>query len=242
MVYFISTSPKSKKGSHPHSKHHTPDFLEVIADGWTKSIQELKEVEWHKYWDIFLLKALTSFSMGIFYSNYSPLLKNIYGLSPKWIGYTISFQGVIGAISSFFIKYINATFYKNDSEYSDRNLHCFLVITATFLMLIFCNSWFLFIALLIPMAVGNAILRLVGLEIIVHKSPNNQRGSLIGASNSVRSISGIVAPAVAGYLGDKFGLQYVLTASLISSFIGTIMALVYKMKTTIKKVPLKKKQ
>jgi len=82
----------------------------------------------------------------------------------------------------------------------------------------------------------------VGLEIIVHKSPNNQRGSLIGASNSVRSISGIVAPAVAGYLGDKFGLQYVLTASLISSFIGTIIALVYKMKTTNKKVILKKKQ
>ena len=86
----------------------------------------------------------------------------------------------------------------------------------------------MFTLLLVPLAIGNAILRLIGIEIIVQKSPENQRGSLIGASNSVRSISGIIGPIVAGVLGDVIGVQYVLIVSFISASIGTIVSLLMK--------------
>lgn len=199
-----------------------------MVDNWAKSIKELKDINWYLYWDAFLLKGLVGFSMSVFYSNYSPLLKIYYNLSPKWIGYTISFQGVIGSFCSFFINYLNNTFYISDKNYTKRNLHCFGALTLTFIAFLICTHWYLFVVLLIPLATANAILRLVTLEMIVRKSSEKHRGSLIGAANSVRSISGIVGPFVSGSLADLIGVKYVIIVSLVSASIGLVIANNYR--------------
>lgn len=204
------------------------NYIKLISSSWAKSIKELNDIDWYTYWDIFLLKGLVGFSMSIFFSNYSPLLKTHYNLSPKWIGYTISFQGVVGSCCSFFIDYLNNKFYKNDKNYTQRNLHCFSALTCTFAVMIICNQWYLFVLLLIPIATANAILRLITLEMIVRKSSEKHRGSLIGAANSVRSISGIIGPFVAGSLADLVGVRNVLIVSLVSASLGSVIARNYR--------------
>lgn len=188
---------------------------------------ELYKVEWSLYWDVFLYKALVGFAMGVYYSSYSIYLNTQYDLSPKYIGYVISFQGVIGSISSFFIGYINR-FYKNDTDYSVRNFHVFVLLSLSLTGLVSSFNIYFYVIWLIPLAIGNAIGRLVTLEMILKRSHGDHRGTLIGASNSVRSLSGVVAPMVAGIIGEYLGVYYVTFASLFSTLLGLVMSYQYK--------------
>ena len=167
--------------------------------------------------------------MGVYYSNYSLYLKTQYNLSPKNIGYVISLQGVIGSVSSFMMGYINS-FYRNDDDYSQRNHHVFILLSLSLLGICLSFNVFMYSMLLIPLAIGNAVGRLVTLEMVLKKSHGDHRGTLIGASNSVRSLTGVVAPMVAGLVGEFFGVAYVLYASFFSTLIGLVVSYKYKNK------------
>ncbi|KAM3967390.1 major facilitator superfamily domain-containing protein 9-like [Aphomia sociella] len=188
-----------------------------------QSVIELYKVDWSEYWDIFLFKALVGFAMGVYYSNYAIYLKTQYQLTPKYVGYVISFQGVIGSISSFFIGYINS-FYESDVDYSLRNCHVFVLLSLSLAGLIISFNVLTYVIWLVPLAIGNAIGRLVTLEMILKRSHGDHRGTLIGASSSVRSLSGVVAPMIAGFIGEYFGISYVIYASFLSTVLGLIMS------------------
>lgn len=198
--------------------------------GLKQSFIELYKVEWYLYWDVFMLKALVGFAMGVYYSNYALYLKTQFDLSPKYVGSVISFQGVVGSLSSFFMGYIN-NFYHSDKDYSQRNFHVFLLMSISLFGLIISINVYMYILWLIPLAIGNAIGRLVTLEMVLKRSHGEHRGTLIGASNSVRSLSGVVAPMVAGMIGQFIGIPYVVYASLFSTTIGLVMSYCYRSKT-----------
>lgn len=167
--------------------------------------------------------------MGVYYSNYSLYLKSVYDLSPKYIGYVIAFQGVIGSICSFFIGYINS-FYAHDKDYSIRNFHVFLVISISLFGLLISFNVYIYTLWLIPLAVSNAVGRLVTLEMVLKRSRGDHRGTLIGASNSMRSLTGVVSPMVSGFIGEYYGVSYVIYASLLSTLLGVILSYRNKIK------------
>lgn len=187
-----------------------------------QSVIELYNIDWSIYWDVFLLKALVGFAMGVYYSNYGLYLKSQYELSPKYVGYVISFQGIIGSISSFFMGYIN-NFYSCDEDYTLRNLHVFIILSVSLLGLITSLNIYMYAMWLVPLAVGNAIGRLVFSEMVMKRCDEDHKGTLIGASNSVRSLSGVVAPMVSGFIGQYFGVSYVIYASLLSTLLGLML-------------------
>ncbi|CAK1546145.1 unnamed protein product [Leptosia nina] len=82
---------------------------------------------------------------------------------------------------------------------------------------------FIFKALL-----GNAVGRLVTLEMILRKSDREHKGTLIGASNSVASLSGVMSPMAAGLIGQYLGVKYVIYASLCSNVLALILSYRYK--------------
>lgn len=194
-----------------------------------ESVIELYKIQWREYWDIFMFKALVGFAMGVYYTNYSSYLRIEYGLSPKYVGYVISFQGVIGSLCSFCMGYINS-FYIHDSDYSQRNFHVFALLTMSLLGLILSFNIYMYVLWLVPLAIGNAVGRLVTLEMILKRGHGDHRGTLIGASNSVRSLSGVIAPMVAGFIGEFYGVGYVIYACLCSTLLGTAMSYHYRRK------------
>lgn len=200
-----------------------------MLNSMKQSVIELYKIEWSEYWDIFMFKALVGFAMGVYYSNYALYLKTQYNLSPKYIGYVISFQGVIGSVSSFFMGYINS-FYNHDLDYSQRNLHVFMLLTLSLIGFILSFNVLIYVIWLIPLAIGNAVGRLVTLEMILKRSHGDHRGTLIGASNSVRSLSGVAAPMVAGFIGQYCGVSYVVYACLCSTVLGLVMSYHYRSK------------
>ncbi|KAF9801722.1 hypothetical protein SFRURICE_014876 [Spodoptera frugiperda] len=235
LVYFLpkidSKVSKKKVASKTTKGGAQTSLLVTLYSSVRQSVVELFHIDWIKYWDIFMFKALIGFAMGVYYSNYSLFLKTEYELSPKYVGYVISFQGVIGSLSSFFIGYINS-FYLHDKDYSIRNMHVFLVTSMSLLGLALSFNVLMYAFWLIPLAVGNAIGRLVTLEMVLKRSDGDHRGTLIGASNSVRSLTGVVAPMVSGVIGEYYGVSYVIYASLCSTTLGLVLSYMRKIKLT----------
>ncbi|XP_049870036.1 major facilitator superfamily domain-containing protein 9-like [Pectinophora gossypiella] len=224
LVYTLpKTVKRVKRKSREKHGAVSQNVVNFVTLSLRQSVIELYKVNWYKFWDVFMLKALIGFAMGVYYSNYSLYLKTIYLLSPKYVGYVISFQGVIGSLSSFFMGYINRL-YCEDNDYSLRNLHVFAIISISLIGMILSSNVYVYAFWLIPLAIGNATGRLVTLEMILRRSHGHHRGTLIGASNSVRSLSGIVAPMVAGLIGQYVGVTYVIYASLLATLIGLGMS------------------
>ncbi|XP_023950521.2 major facilitator superfamily domain-containing protein 9 [Bicyclus anynana] len=216
-----------RQKSNPESS--SLNILQSIWSSSKQSVVQLSKVEWSTYWIVFTFQALNSFAMGAYYSSYALNLKTQFGLTPKHIGYVVSFQGVIGAISSFMMGYINS-FYTHDKDFSIRNFHVFVLLCTSLLGICLSVNVFMYTILLMPLAIANAVGRLVTLEMILKKSHGDHRGTLIGASNSVRSLSGVVAPLIAGFIGEFFGVGYVLYSSVFTTLIGLLISYQYKCK------------
>nr|NP_001298766.1 uncharacterized protein LOC106115595 [Papilio xuthus]BAM18522.1 unknown secreted protein [Papilio xuthus] len=231
LVYFLpATIKKTSKETKSKSEHES--VMNKIITSSKQSVIELSKIPWAEYWDVFLLKALISFAMAVYFSNYSLYLKTIYELSPKYIGYVISIQGVISSVSSFFIGYINK-FYSYDTDYSVRNLHMFILVGVSLTGMILATNVYMFIVCLLPLAVGSAVGRLVSLEMVLTRCKGKHRGTLIGATNSVTSLSGVVAPMVAGFIGQYFGVAYGLYASLFATLLGVALSYQYRRKNKV---------
>ncbi|XP_026737440.1 major facilitator superfamily domain-containing protein 9-like [Trichoplusia ni] len=230
IVYFLPNCDNKKQSkSNSKAKVVPKSILQSAYGSIRQSIVELYYIEWSIYWDIFFFKALIGFAMGVYYSNYSLYLKSVYDLSPKYIGYVIAFQGVIGSICSFFIGFIN-NFYIHDKDYSIRNFHVFLVISISLFGLLMSFNVYIYTLWLIPLAVSNAVGRLVTLEMVLKRSHGDHRGTLIGASNSMRSLTGVVSPMVSGFIGEYYGVSYVIYASLLSTLLGVVLSYRNKIK------------
>lgn len=203
--------------------------LHSLLSSFKQSFVELYNIKWSHYWDAFLLKGLVGFAMGVYYSNYASYLRTQYELSPKYVGYIISFHGTVGSLSSYFIGFINS-FYTHDEDYNQRNCHVFLLMSTSLLGLIGSFNVYIYTIWLIPLAIGNTVSRLVTLEMVLKRGHGDHRGSLIGASNSVRSLSGVVSPMVAGFIEEFIGVSYVIYASLLATLLGVVLCYQFKHK------------
>lgn len=205
------------------------NVIQMFYNSLKKSFLALYNIEWSQYGDIFMFKGLIGFAMGVYYSIYASYLKERFDLTPKHIGYIISFQGIIGSLSSYFISLINS-FYVSDKDYSKRNFHVFLLLTVALIGVVFSFNVYLYTLWLIPLAVANAVGRLITLEMVLNRSKGAHRGKLIGASNSVRSLSGVASPMVAGMIGEWVGIEYVIFAALLSTSLGVVLSYRHKQK------------
>ncbi|KAJ8733371.1 hypothetical protein PYW08_001669 [Mythimna loreyi] len=229
LVYFLPQLDK-KPPKKEERKEVQTSLVNIVYSNVRQSFIELFNIDWMKYWDIFTFKTLIGFATACYFSNYSLYLKTVYDLSPKYIGYVISFQGIIGSLSSFYIGYINS-FYTHDKDYSIRNLHVFLVISIALLGLALSSNVIVYAFWLTPLAIGIAIDRLVTLEMVLKRTHENHRGALIGALNSVRSLTGVVAPMVSGMIAQFYGVSYVIYASLCPTMLGVMLSYMNKNKT-----------
>lgn len=229
VVYLLPHTVKSIK---KNKNENSVKIFDTVTSSIEQSFLELYKINWTLYWDVFLFKGLLGFTMGVYYSNYALYLKSEYGLTPKYVGYVISFQGVVGSLSSYFIGAVNKL-YTKDYDFSERNFHIFLLLVISLCGLIMSGSIYAYVFWLIPLAISNAIGRLVTLEMVLKRCDKDHIGTLIGAANSIRSLSGVISPMVAGFMGHYFGVPYVIYASLAATLIGA--ALSYQVKKNLRR-------
>lgn len=199
-------------------------LLDSITKTAKESIDEFRKIDWSIFWDLFLFKLLITCCVGLYFSSFSLFLKIYHEVSPKELGYLIAFQGGMGSLCTYFIGHITKL-YKHDEDFSQRMLHISLVLSFTLLGLSMISSIVIFVLLLIPFALCGSIGRVTTLEMIASRSKNTNRGTIIGASNSMKSLSGVITPLLGGFIGEYLGIAYNF---YLASFVATAGAVAIK--------------
>ncbi|RVE39821.1 hypothetical protein evm_015529 [Chilo suppressalis] len=211
-TYLINQLPdNSKDRKHDDNKNQrkemgvTPKLIDTVRRSIQESVDDLKKVDWAKYWDVFLFKLIIGLCMGMYFSSFAVFLKTEHGVTPKYIGYIVAFKGAVTALCSYFIEHINRL-YRNDTHAIQRTFHIFIASTVAFLGMGLAGTLSLYILFVIPLAISNAVSRVTNLEMIVKRGNDEHRGSVIGAAASVRSLSGVVTPLLSGVISEYIGV------------------------------------
>lgn len=212
-----------------------PSLLQSLVDPLKESVNEFYKVDWPIFWDLFLYKMLMALTMGLYFSNFSMFLKTEHDVSPKGVGYIVAFQGVVGALSNFLIGYINKLYIK-DTDYTQRILHIFIIMTLSLIGLAAVPNIYMYVAILVPKSVCGSVARVVSLEMTTSRSNPTQKGAIMGATNSVKSMTGVITPIIGGIIAQYIGLRYAFYVAAFVNFIGVIVSYRKRSKSTKEKI------
>lgn len=186
-------------------------------DEFKRLFIELRDAEWHKYWDVFLLRFLYGLSVSIFFTNQSLFLEETFNITKVFIGYTISFLSAIGALTGFFIK-------KLDNVNVIRYAQIFF--TLSLLSLNFTNNVYVYLMLLVPFAILSIFLRIKTMELILLKAESDRKGSLSGICNSLMSVGRFISPLTIGLSHNIIDDRNVAPLlAFVPSFLASILCL-----------------
>lgn len=157
-------------------------------------LQSFYEVDWKNVWDIFLVRFLFSFSVLIYRSDFAATLNYKYEASAKITGYMISYSGVVGTISGFFVGLISSK-YNNDTKLL---LHTGIVQMLTMGAMTFAPSVPVLAALMTPLSISNSVARVCAINLTLARGSDTQKGVLMGLGASVLSLSRMISPAIGG--------------------------------------------
>lgn len=229
LVYLLPNTKhdeKQEKKKISPKKNCSTTVMQIVLNACKESLFELFKIDWSEYGTIFFFVALSNFAILLHFSNYVYYLKTTYGLTPKSIGYIISLKGLIRSISSYLIGFINS-YYTKDKDYRTRNAHAFFITSMSILGLIFSFNIYIYVIFMIPLGISEAVAKLVFLEMILKRGRAEHRSALIGATNSVRSMSGVIAPVVSGVVGQYIGVPFVIYVAFFISLFGSFVSYRY---------------
>lgn len=230
MVFFIVTVlinslpdiPEEKKEKSEAELKATKLF-DPIVNTFNETVNNFYDLDWPIYGDIFLFKFLMSMSMGLYFNNFRLFLNTEHDISPSVLGYITTIQGIVSSITNEKVSSFNK-WYVNDIDYSQRIFHIFLIMVLSLVGLAMVPSVPFYIALLIPTAICFAFARVVALVVVSNRSVTGNRGTLIGAFNSVSSISGIITPIIGGIINHYLGVTYVFYIGVMIASIGLVLS------------------
>lgn len=199
------------------------NILSTFQKELTKTVDNLRSVDWKVYGDALSVRFLYGMSVSIYFSNQALYLTEKYDLPHKYVGYIISFISSIGTVTGFTLGYITKKLYKNDLNCNRRLLHFFSVLTVCFVLLYLAPNIYTFIAVLVPYSISSIIIRIVTMELLLTKSNNNAKGSLSGACNSIMSLARFVSPITSGVIVDVFSENIVMLSASVPALLGTII-------------------
>lgn len=207
---------KSENGS--RSENHGS-----ILDTLQKTVNKPYSIKWTNYWDILLYKFLLTLAMGQYYSNFNVYLDSNFTIEPSNLAYILNFQRIVGSICNNTAVYL-LKFYKNDKDYSQRMSHIFILMTVSLLGLALAPSVPVYIALIVPKALSFSLAKIVTLQVIVHRSPANCRGTLVGMAHSIDIASDLLSPIIYGIFSPLVGAGSAFFVGALITSTGVIFS------------------
>ncbi|XP_005102128.1 major facilitator superfamily domain-containing protein 9 [Aplysia californica] len=165
-----------------------------INFSFDKLIKSFREFDWVQLWDLFLIKFLAGFSVIIFRTNFSMVLRQKFVASPKTMGYMTSYSGIVSTLSGFVVGKITRR-YNNTARLF---LHVTILQAVALLCLSLTPSITLLICFLTPLGLVTSVSRVSGTTLTIQRSGNTALGSVMGLSQSVMAIARMIAPFLAG--------------------------------------------
>lgn len=124
--------------------------------------------------------------------------------------------------------------------------HIFILMTVSLLGLALAPSVPVFLALIVPKALAFSLAKIVTLQVIVHRSPANCRGTLIGMAHSIEIASDLLTPITYGLISPLIGDCSAFYVGALIASIGVIFSHQSGSKSNkqieLKEVPKKRKE
>ncbi|XP_023716956.1 major facilitator superfamily domain-containing protein 9 isoform X3 [Cryptotermes secundus] len=194
-----------------------------VSEEILQSVTDLLCINWTFYWDVFALKFLFDFTQTVHLMNFAPVLRDVYNTAPRWIGYTVALQGMVGTMSSFLIEWISI-FYKYDTNYTQRGLHGFGLFALSFLCLSLAPNWTYMFIFLLPLSMSMSLLKSATAEMMRQRTVLDKKMPITGLGQSVFSAARLFAPVCTGLIYDMYGFQGTSVLKIVAAGIATALS------------------
>ncbi|XP_078078081.1 major facilitator superfamily domain-containing protein 9 [Mustelus asterias] len=150
-------------------------------------------------WDVFLIRFLMSLANLLYYSNFVLAIEERFNVTPRLIGYLISYGGIIGALSSFMVGSITRL-------YNDKMilllLHSSILTCCMMVMYSIATSIQVVVLCSTVLGFSTTVGRMCIIDMELSRGGRQARGTLIGAAQSVIAVARILAPLLSGIVQE----------------------------------------
>ncbi|KAK6986454.1 major facilitator superfamily domain-containing protein 9 [Biomphalaria glabrata] len=185
---------------------------------FTKLLTSFKEFDWADLWDLFLIKFLAGFSVLVFRSNFSLVLKDKYDANQKIIGYLTSYSGAVATLFGFFMYNV----IKRYSSTAQLFYHVTILQVFTILCLMLCSTITQLVIFLAPLSVITCISRVTSTTITLSRIMNRNTGSIMGLNQTVLAMARMLAPFAAG-VAQEFSVDGAAYLSIFTASASVLM-------------------
>ncbi|CAL1544949.1 unnamed protein product [Lymnaea stagnalis] len=182
--------------------------------------KSFKEFDWTELWDLFLIKFLAGFSVIIYRTNFTLVLKEKFDASPKTVGYMTSYSGVVATLSGFVLGYITKRF--------SNQAQLFLTVTTLQVLTLMCltmsTSVIQLVVFLTPLSLVTCVSRVSSTTLTISRCGSSSVGSVMGLSQSVMAVARMLAPFLAG-VAQEFSVDGAEYISILAATASVVLML-----------------
>lgn len=208
----------------PNVNKQTPAIRTQPLQELTSAFDKLKEVQWSVFWDVFAFKFCMEASFAAFFSTLGITLMEVFGATQRQTAYVISFLSFTLIVVNLFISNVKNAFYNADVSGFKRNVHGFVALSATYAILYLMSSFWMYVAIMVPVAISRVILETSWMEILVSRTTERDKGTVMGSFESVIHMAGLVTPLATGIVTEKWGHSASIIMTLIPTVAGSLIA------------------
>ncbi|XP_046676466.1 major facilitator superfamily domain-containing protein 9-like isoform X1 [Homalodisca vitripennis] len=188
----------------------------------TEVFKPLFNINWNKLWSIFFIKFLFILTDDMFFKNVNILIIEIYGITPRYIGYTFSCYFLTMMLFNLGVDKITKLSMLPKKP-AKMIVLLLMLLSLSLYWLYIASNYTQFVVGLVPMACSNVLTRIMLTKMVLERSDDSCRGSVIGASSSVAALARTISPLLSGLVISWGGVSFVLLiSSLISASAGLL--------------------
>lgn len=189
-----------------------------------KVVNNFKAINWDSYWDLFLLKLLTETAFHSFYASFGLVLVKNYSLTQKQVGYMLAIHALAIVLFNLIIGTVNKKFYSNDKSGVQRMKHAFLLLIVTFVGFIVAPVWWIYGLFVVPISAVRVLADTAFNEVLLVRTGQADKGTVMGAFESLFSLSGFTTPLITGLAIDFWGVKAPSLVALLPSVASLYIA------------------
>ena len=209
---------KSQMNDKSNEPLQNPSSTSLSLRQMFSSMNFFKGIHWREFYDIILLQFLMTFALIIFRSNFPVFLEFHFHVDYKTLGKVISFTGVASAVASATVGKISKLY----SNHQTQLIHFTILLAVSVTLISLSTNLALAFIFLLPLSLSTSNLRICMLSLQLQRAREDEKGAIIGLSNSINSVSRMLAPTIVG-LAQEYSSEM---AGYISSGLAALAVVV----------------
>uniref|UniRef100_UPI00398EFBD7 major facilitator superfamily domain-containing protein 9 n=1 Tax=Pristiophorus japonicus TaxID=55135 RepID=UPI00398EFBD7 len=161
--------------------------------------QKIKGLVCSNLWDVFLVRFLMALANLLYYSNFVLAVEERFSVTPRLIGYLISYGGIIGALSGFIAGSVTRLY---NNKILLLLLHSSILTCCMMAMYSVATSIQVVVLCSTVLGFSTTIGRMCITDMELSRGGRQTRGTLIGAGQSVTAVARILAPLLSGIVQE----------------------------------------